>query len=71
MKTHYAIAEKRAAVGSLISRDNYRLWLRASGETTPAEDEAAVFGTRAEAAEFAEAAGIELGKTSWWKIERV
>lgn len=64
----YSIAEKTAQTGSVISRDNSRLWLRADGETTPASDEAAQFEFLDDAEKAATEAGLDVGENGWWVI---
>ena len=58
----YAIAEKRAVVGSSISRDNSRLWVRrlpgtGSRDLTPASDEALLFEFESDAQAVADEIG--------------
>jgi len=64
----YAIREKWETVGSILSRDNGRLWhsgIRPG--TTPASDEAAEYETRAEA----EAVMVSEGYGDRWEIVEV
>jgi hypothetical protein len=66
----YAIAERRATIGSVISRDNSRLWikrLRDDGTpvTTPASDEAMSWDTRRQANIVARQMG------DWWTVVKV
>lgn len=64
----YSIAEKTATVGSTISRDNCRQWIKSNGKATPASNEAAQYETEEEAEEAAEAAGLDVSPSGWWTI---
>jgi hypothetical protein len=64
----YAVAESRATVGSVISRDNCQLWVKAIRDdhllvdTTPASDEAMQFEEFSEASELVDRLG------DWWAV---